>query len=469
MRTENLIFSQLLTNQDYVRRVIPHIKEEYFNNAEDKIFWKIFHHYFNKHNQTPSKQAMMVEIEHLKNSADVHQSLTTLIKETEEFTENLNFLVDKTEKFCKERALYNALRESVLIVDETSVVKNKKSPEAIPSILQAALSICFDTTVGHDYVSESLERFDYYHMTSARIPSGIGIFDEITRGGFPRKTLNVFLAPPHGGKSLVMVNIAAGAVKAGYNTLYITMEMAEYEIGKRFDVNLMGIDFDTLESMPKQVFENKFNSIVSKSHGKLKIKEFPTGAAHAGHFRALFEELKTKQNYVPDMVVIDYMGICASEKYKASSGANSYTIMKSVGEELRALAIEYNCAVITATQTNRAGVNNSDIDITSTSESFGIPAIADFFSAIINTDELKSLKQIMIRQLKNRYKSLDEPNKFVIGVDYGKMKIFDLENNRPSISGKKETSKLNKQDITFDTQHVIKQTVANFDDFNFDS
>lgn len=471
MRTETLIFSQLMNSEEYTRRVMPHLHDEYFQTAEDKNFFKIYSRFFKKHNQIPSRQAMMVEIENLKGSADIHKALSSVIKETETFNENTDYLVETTEKFCKERALFNALRESVLIVDASESDKpGKKSPEAIPSILQAALSICFDTTVGHDYEEDASARHDYYHLTTARIPVGISEFDYVTKGGFPRKTLNVLLAPPHGGKSAVMVNFGAGALRAGYNVLYITLEMAEFEIGKRFDVNMMGVDFDMLESLPKETYINKFSSVMKKSQGTLKVKEFPTGAGHAGHFRSLLEELKTKQNWVPDMVIVDYMGICASEKYKASSGANSYTLQKSVGEELRALAIEYNCAVITAVQTNRSGVGNSDVDMTSTSESLGTPMIADWFCAIINTDELKNLKQILFKQLKNRYRSLDDPNKFIVGIDYSQMRMFSLEDNVPKF--KKKDKPLNKPaegNFDLDMLHTIKPKTANFDDFNFDS
>lgn len=464
MRTETLIFSQLMLNIEYSRRVLPHIQEEYFSSSEDKIFFKIYTRYFKKHNVIPSKQAMLVEIENLKGSADVYKSLSEVLSQTETFTENLEYLITTTEKFVKERAIYNALREAVLIADGQD---KKKTPEAIPSILQTALSVCFDTAVGHDYSADASARYDYYHLAEARIPTGISMFDEITKGGFPRKTLNVLLAPPHGGKSLVMVNVASGAAQAGHNVLYITMEMSEYEIGKRFDVNMMDMDFETLETITKPIFTNKFNSILHKARDKLVIKEFPTGGASASHFRALFGELKTKRNFVPDLVVIDYMGITASENYKPSSGANSYTILKSIGEELRALAIEYNCAVLTAVQTNRSGVGNSDIDMTNISESLGTVMIADWMVAIINTDELKQLKQLMFRQLKNRYKNLDEPNKFLTGVDYSKMKLFDLEESTVKYKPKKPP-KIETAVDTFSDIPIITPAKSSFDDFNFD-
>lgn len=423
MRTETLIFSQLLSNEQYARKVMPHLKAEYFQEQSDKVLFKLYRRYFDKHNTLPSKHAMMVETENLKGSSqEVYQAVKAAIQETQVFNESLSYLTDKTEQFCKEQAIYNALKEAVLIADGQD---KTKTSESIPSILQQALSVCFDTNVGHDYINDSDSRYDYYHLSEARIPTGIKIFDMITKKGFPRKTLNVFLAPPHGGKSFVMMNLAVGAMNAGYNVLYITLEMAEYEIGKRFDVNLMDIDFDTLETITKPIFDNKFNRVKRAARGQLKIKEYPTASAHTGHIKALLQEYRQKNNFVPDLVVVDYMGIMASEKYKAGAGANSFTILKSVGEELRAFAIEEDVAVLTAVQTNRSGVGNVDIDITATSESFGIPAIADFFCAIINTEELKEMNQIQFRQLKNRYKSLDEPNRFLLGTNYARMKLLD--------------------------------------------
>jgi len=478
MKPEQLIFSQLLSNEEYVRKTFPHIKEEYFSSPEDKNLFKIYTRYFQKYNKIPSKQAMRIEIENLKGSKSVYDALISVLDSTEEFKENLEYLVEETEKFCKQRAIFNALRESVLIVDGQD--KNKTT-DAIPSILQEALSICFNTSVGHDYIEEADARYDYYHLNEARIPTGFKIFDEITRGGFPRKTLNVLLAPPHGGKSLIMTNFAAGALTAGYNVLYITMEMAEFEIAKRIDVNLMNIDFDTLESISKPVFDNKFSQVIASSKGKLRIKEYPTEGAHAGHFRALLEEYKTKQNFVPDLVIVDYMSICLSERQKAGSGANSYTIVKSIGAELRALAIVNNFACISAIQTNRAGISNSDVGMENVSESIGVAAIADWLCAIINTDELKQLKQIMCKQIKNRYRNVDEPNKFLVGVDYGKMRLFELEENNskvkpqtqlmkkpPRIETANDTLSDGGDMFNLDVLHSIKPVKQGFENFNFD-
>lgn len=471
--TENLIFSQLICNDEYARKVLPHLKEEYFSTQEEKNFLKIYDRFFAKHNKIPSKQAMLIEIENLKSSADVYTAMKEIVSRTVEFDETIDWLLEKTEAFCKERAIFNALKESVLIVDGQS---KTKTPDSIPSILQAALAVCFDTAIGHDYIEDAEDRYDYYHLAEARIKTGIPIFDKVTRGGFPRKTLNVLLAPPHGGKSLVMVNIAAGALEQGANVLYISMEMAAEEIGRRFDVNLLDIDFDTLEVLPKNVFTSKFSKIAGASKGKLIIKEYPTGGAHAGNFKALLAELKTKKNFVPDLICVDYMSICSSEIYKSGSNQNSYTIVGSIGKELRALAVESNTALLTAVQTTRTGVANSDVDMTHTSESMGIPAIADWFAAIINTDELKQLNQLMFKHLKNRYVGLALYEKFLLGVDYLKMKLFSLDDDTP-MPVPKTTAPLNKKKksddksapFDFDILHKIKPEVGSFDDFNFDT
>lgn len=470
MNTETMIFSQLLTNDEYSRKVIPHLKEEYFQSPQEKAFLKIYQRFFAKHNKIPSKQAIRVEIENLKQSADIYQSLNELISSTEDFHENIDFLMEKTEHFCKERAIFNALKESVLIVDGQS---KTKTPDAIPTILQEALALCFDMTVGHNYYDDAESRYDYYHLSTARIKTGIKEVDTITRNGFPRKTLNSLLAPPHGGKSLVMVNIGAGALSEGYNVLYITMEMAAEEIGKRFDVNQLGVDFDTLQVLPKNAFMTKIKGLSDKSKGKLVIKEYPTGTAHAGHFRTLLSELKSKQNFVPDMIIIDYMSICASEIYKSGSNHNQYTVIGSIGKELRALAIESNTAIVTAVQTNRSGVGNQSPDMTNVSESMGVVHIVDWMSAIVSTEELKDLDQLMFVQLKNRYSNVGDMPRFLVGVDYNKMKLYSLDSgsipssdlNNSKKSGKSTTPPSTTQSA-FDPLHRINSDTS-FDDFNF--
>lgn len=461
MSTENLIFSQLLSNEPYSRKVLMHLKDDYFSTQEEKSFLKIYQHFLKKFNKIPSKNAMILEIENLKSSAELYTATKEIVLRTEPFEESLEWLIEKTESFCKERALFAALKESVLIVDGQS---KTKSTDSIPSILQAALAVCFDTTVGHDYFEDSEKRFDYYHLAEGRIPTGMTEFDKITKGGFPRKTLNLLLAPPHGGKSLVMSNIGAGAVLAGFNVLTITLEMSDMEFSKRYDVQLMDVDFDTLSVLPKNVFASKFQKISEKSRGRMKVKEFPTGVGHTGHFRTLLEELKTKQNFVPDLIIIDYLGICASENLK--SGTDSYTKMKAIGEELRALAITHNCAIVSAIQTNRSGVGSSDLSMVNIAESLGSAMTADFIAAIIVTDELKDLNQMMFSQIKNRYNGIIEWSKFLMGIDYSKMKLFSLENS--SVSSFSKSEKKEETNFDFDKLHMIKPEVGSFDDFNFD-
>jgi replicative DNA helicase len=465
---ETLIFSQLLTNDEYARKVIPHLKDEYFSTKEERNFLKIYTRFFGKHNKIPSKQAMLLEIEKLKSDATVYATMVGFVNATEEFTESVDYLVDQTESFCKEKAIYNALRESVLIADGQSKDKNS---EAIPSILAAALAVCFDTSVGHNYIDDAAARYEYYHLTTARVKTGIKKFDLITKGGFPKKTLNVFLAPPHGGKTRDMINVGVGAVKNGYNVLYITNEMAAEEIGRRYDVNMMDVDFETLDTLPKDTFNSRFKKMVTNSvEGKLVIKEYPTGTASAAHYRALLAELKTKQNFIPDMIIVDYMNICASEFYKAGTNHNSYTVVGSIGKELRSLAIESNTALITATQTNRTGVDNSDVDMTSISESAGTAMIADWILAIISTSELAELKQVMYKQIKNRYRGVALDEKFILGVDPAKLKIYDLDVDQsytpaPKLNKGNKTNQPTQTSI--DMEHKVTQTVS-FDDFNFD-
>jgi len=470
MTTETLIFSQLLVNDEYARKVIPHLKDDYFSSQAEKNFLKVYTRFFRKHNKIPSRQAMEVEIENLKSSAEIYTGMVEILNNTEVFEETTDWLYEQTEKYCKDRAVFNALKTSVMIVDGQD--KTGRSANSIPSILQDALAVCFDSSIGHDYFEDSQERFEYYHLSENRIPCGIDTFDKVTKGGFPRKTLNVFLAPPHGGKSMLMANIAAGACKNGFNVLYITMEMAAEEIGRRFDVNLMGIDFDTLDLLTNDVFTSRFSKISKGSVGRLVIKEYAPNGASAATFEALIGDLKTKQNFVPDMICIDYMGIMNSDAYSDVSKQNSYTIMGSIGKELRRLGVKNNAAVLTAVQTTRSGVGNSEIDMTHTSESFGIPAIADWFAAIVATDDLMSLNQILFIMLKNRYKGLAFMKKFMMGVDYLKQTVFCLDDDTtipdltpPSKGGKA----INKKSDPVDMTHQIKPDTQTFQNFNFDT
>ena len=456
-----------MTNDEFARVVLPHLKDDYFSDQSHKNFLKIYSNFFTRYNKTPTKTAMFLEIENLKASADVYTSMKELVTQTVTFEETLPYLVAQTEKFCKEKALFSALKQSILIVDGQS---KTQSPESIPSILQAALAVCFDTSVGHDYKEDADDRYDYYHQVEARIPTGMVEFDKITKGGFPRKTLNLFLAPPHGGKSLVMSNVGVGALMAGFNVLTITLEMSDMEFSKRYDVQLLDVDFDTLSILPKATFTSKFSKVTEKSRGRMIVKEYPTGAAHAGHFRNLLEELKTKQNFVPDLIIIDYLGICASENYKASSGANSYSIVKGVGEELRALAITHNCAIVSAIQTNRSGVANSSLGMENIAESLGSAMTADFIAAIVVTEDLKELNQILFSQIKNRYSGINDNAKFLMGIDYSKMKLYSLDSGSSVPTYEKKKSKIETATDTFgiDMGHQIQPNAGSFADFNFD-
>lgn len=443
MRTEELILSSLVTNETYCRKVISHIKEEYFHDKTDRILFSVIQNYFTQYNQSPDKTALLIEAEKNPLSAEQIKEVQDKVRSLTGNSEHLAYLTKTTEDFCKKQAIYNALMESIQIADGRD---SKKNPEAIPSILQEALAVCFDPSVGHDYTEDSESRFEYYNRKELKIPFNVEYFNKITKKGVNRKTLNIIMAPPHGGKSLVMVNFGVGALYAGYNVLYVTMEMAEEEIAKRFDVNMMGVDFETLESLPKNVFNSKIDKVKEKALGKLVIKEFPTGSAHAGHIKILIEELRVKKSFVPDLIIVDYMNICASEKYRSGGSATSYTIVKSIGEELRALAIQTNTAIWTATQTNRSGVSNSDVDMTNVSESLGVAMIADSMFAIINSEELIKMNQLLIKQLKNRYRDLNLDNKFVIGIDRARMRIYDLEESaQRNIS--KDVGEVNHDDI----------------------
>ncbi|UTS51977.1 DNA primase/helicase [Synechococcus phage BUCT-ZZ01] len=488
MDTEKLILSALLNREEFTRAVSPHIKEEYFQDKTTQIVCETILDYFRRYNSLPSKEAVMIECGNRKNiTEDQATAINDVVKSLVNVEDNEYWLIEKAETFCKERAVFNALMQSVKIVDGKDT---QFTSDAIPTILQQALSVCFDNSVGHDYFTDAAARFEYYHRKENKIPTNLDIFNKVMRGGPSRKTFNVILAPPHAGKTLMMVNFAIGAINAGYNVLYITMEMAEEEISKRFDINMMNVDFDTIEKMSKDIFTNKFAKVMEKAKGKLMIKEYPTSGAHAGHFKTLIQELKMKQNFVPDMIVVDYLNICLSQRYKAGSAANSYTIVKSIGEELRALAIETNTVIWSATQTTRTGIGNSDVDMTNTSESIGIPAIADFFVALIDSEELRAMNQMIAKQLKNRYDDKNKKEKFAFGIDRSHMKLYDLEdsaqdgihqqsstsdNIRAAVADVEKKSRAKKPDTTppwegdseFSIPKISVKPKSDFNGFNF--
>ena len=422
---EQTILSHLAYNEEYSRKVLPFLKEEYFVDPSHKITFKLVDAYINKYNGLPSKEAILIE---LGNTSGLNE---TGFKAAKEVVESLvrddtgmDWLIDTTEKFCQDKALYNAVSKSIQIMDGTDKSFDKGM---IPKVLQDALAVTFDNSVGHDYLEDFDQRYDFYHRKEARLPFDLNYMNEITNGGIPAKTLNIILAGTGVGKTMFMCHCAAGNLALGRNVLYITMEMAEEEIAKRIDANLMNVPLDELLVLPRESYHTKVKKVREKTVGKLLIKEYPTASASAHHFRALLNELALKKNFVPDIIYIDYLNICASSRIKPGANVNSYTYIKSIAEELRGLAVEFKLPIVSATQTTRTGYASSDVELTDTSESFGLPATADFMIALISTEELADMGQIMVKQLKNRYGDPNKFKRFVIGVDRAKMKFYDVE------------------------------------------
>ena len=425
MSLSNLIFTNLVTNEEYGRKVIPYLKEEYFESYSDRIIYKTINAYVEKYNKFPTAKAIELDLDSLSLEDRVYKDCKEIVSTiSDKDDRDLEWLLDKTEKFCQERAVYNAIMSSIQILDNKDPKNNKGS---IPKILQDALGVSFDTHIGHDFFDDSDPRFEYYHRTEDRIPFRLEYLNRITKGGLPKKTLNVILAGPHVGKSLFMCSTAAGNLLDGKNVLYITMEMAEEEIARRIDANILDIPIEELDTISKELFDKKMLRAKSKTSGKLIIKEYPTSTAGSANFRHLLQELKLKKNFIPDIIYIDYLNICSSSRLKMGSNVNSYTYVKAIAEELRGLAVEFEVPIVSATQTTRSGFGNSDVDITDTSESFALPATVDFMLALVSSDELEALEQIMAKQLKNRYTNLHKCKRFVIGVDKIKMKLYDVE------------------------------------------
>ncbi len=424
---EQLILRNILTNEPYMRRVLPFIKPEYFQGVYNLLF-KECGKYVGKYNRLPSTNSLKVEIDQSSkfNDDQYTAAMEILPNLFDTQKEDDDWLYDTTEKWCQDRAIHNAIMESISIIDgkHQNLTKN-----ALPELLSKALSVTFDPSVGHDYIEDVEERYDFYHEDEERVEFDLDYFNKITKGGLPNKTLNVCLAGTGVGKSLFMCHMAGNVLIQGRNVLYITMEMAEERIAERIDSNLLDIPLDQLQHVSKPMLTSKVDDIATNTNGKLIIKEYPTGAAHAGHFRALLNELKLKKNFVPEMIFIDYLNICSSSRMKAMGGSiNSYTYIKSIAEELRGLAVEFNVPVVTATQTTRSGFTSSDPGMEDTSESFGLPATADLMFALISSEELESLGQVMVKQLKNRYNDPNYKKRFVLGIDRSRMKLFDVEN-----------------------------------------
>ena len=424
MNLEVTILSNLCYHEKYARKVLPFLMKEYFTNREYKIIFLEIHEYISQYDALPSLNALSIECQERTDlTEDQFKTIKEVLSELSNEKSEYNWLVDTTEKWCQERAIYLSLMESVKIADGQD---SKRDKGAIPEILSQALGVSFDQNVGHDYIANSDDRFDFYHRKEDKIPFDLSYFNKITKGGLPNKTLNVALAGTGVGKSLFMCHMAAATLLQGRNVLYITLEMAEEKIAERIDANLLNIPIQKLADLPKVMFASKVKNLSKKTQGKLIIKEYPTAAAHVGHFKSLISDLALKKSIKPDIIFIDYLNICASQRYKGSI-VNSYTYVKAIAEELRGLAVEANVPIVSATQPTRSGFGSSDVDLTDTSESFGLPATADLMFALISTEELEEANQIMVKQLKNRYNDPTINKRFCIGIDRAKMRLYDVE------------------------------------------
>jgi len=423
---EKTILSNLVLNEDYCRKVFPYIKEEYFDDNSFRKIFSTFSEYMIKYKEPPSIEALKISLDKRKdlNESSYKEIMESVGTLSVDQNTNQTWVVEETEKFCQDRDLVNSIRKAILIIDGQDKEYDKGS---IPKLLSDSLGISFDSSIGHDFLEDYEGRVEYYNRKEERIPFDIEMLNRITKGGLPRKSMTVLLATTGGGKSLAKCHMAAASLMFGKNVLYITMEMAEERIAERIDANIMGITIDEVKDIPLDVFEKRMGRFKSKTKGKLVIKEYPTGSAHVGHFRHLLNELRMKKNFVPDIIFVDYLNICSSSRVKGAAAANSYTLVKSIAEEVRGLAMEYNCAIVTSSQFNRSGYDNSDVDLTNTSESMGITHTADAIFAIITSEELEERGQIMIKQLKNRWGDLGYYRRFLVGIDRARMKLFDAE------------------------------------------
>jgi len=422
---EFLILRNLLYNEEYVRKVIPFLKADYFEDSNQRIVFEEILSFVTEYNQPATKEILCIETEKRQDiNDDSFKQITTLISNLEDEPSEFEWLVNTTEKWCRDRAIYLALMESIQLADGKS---EQKGRDAIPSILSDALAVSFDNNIGHDYLQDYEARFESYHRKEDKLEFDLEYFNKITKGGLPNKTLNIALAGTGVGKSLFMCHVASAALLQGKNVLYITLEMAEEKIAERIDANLLNVPIQDITDLPKPMFETKINNLAQKTQGTLIVKEYPTASAHSGHFKSLLQELALKKSFRPDIIFIDYLNICASSRYRAGSNVNSYSYIKAIAEELRGLAVEANLPIVSATQTTRSGYGSSDVELTDTSESFGLPATADLMFALISTEDLEGLNQIMVKQLKNRYNDPTMNKRFVIGIDRAKMRLYDCE------------------------------------------
>ena len=456
-KVEFLILRNLLHNEDYVRKVIPFIKSEYFEDTNQKIVFEEILSFIEQYNQPATKEVLCIEVEKRKDINDTSfKEIVHLIQNLDDVPIELDWLIDTTEKWCRDRAIYIALMESIHIADGKDEKKNRDS---IPSILSDALAVSFDTRIGHDYLLDYEQRYESYHKKEEKIEFDLEYFNKITKGGLPNKTLNIALAGTGVGKSLFMCHVAASVLLQGRNVLYITLEMAEERIAERIDANLLNVPIQDIGDLPKQMFESKVTNLAKKTQGTLIIKEYPTASAHSGHFKSLLNELALKKSFRPDIIFIDYLNICASSRYKGNLSVNSYSYIKAIAEELRGLAVEFNVPIVSATQTTRSGYGSSDVELTDTSESFGLPATADLMFALISTEELEELGQILVKQLKNRYNDPTIHKRFVVGIDRAKMRLYDCEQSAQN------DILDNKQEEEYDFEE--RQPKKSFEGFTF--
>lgn len=428
---EKTILSHLIFNEAYARKSLPFLKDEYFQNLSDKVVYNLINEYVQKYNNTPTKEVLFLELNNRDGlSENVFKESKRTIEDLQIDNTEIQWLLDSTEKFCQEKAIYNAIMASIKILDDKT---GSLSTGSIPTLLSDALGVSFDVSIGHDYFANADDRFDFYHRKEEHIPFDLQYFNDITKGGLVRKTLNIALAGTGVGKSLFMCHCASHNLTQGKNVLYITMEMAEEKIAERIDANLLNVTVDELSIIPKDVYDKKINRVREKTVGKLIVKEYPTASAGSAHFRHLINELRIKRNFIPDIIYIDYLNICSSSRIRTGSNVNSYTYIKAIAEELRGLAVEFNVPVVSATQTTRGGYGNSDVELTDTSESFGLPATADLMFALISTEDLETLGQLMVKQLKNRYNDPTLNKRFVIGIDRAKMRLYNVEQSAQTL------------------------------------
>ena len=463
-RIERLILSHLIHNENFSRKVVPYVKSEYFEDPPEKLVFKLIQEYILKHNDLPTKQSLLIDLDQIDGIHETeytksNEIINTLNKPSD-FKDITPWLLEQSETFCQDKAIYNAVVNAIAILEGNE--KTHLSKGAIPTVLSDALAVSFDPHVGHDFIEDAEDRFDFYHRVEEKLEFDLELFNKITKGGLPKKTLNICLAGTGVGKSLFMCHQAASCLSINKNVLYITLEMAEERIAERIDANLLDIPMDQLEEIPRDMYKKKIDKLKGKTNGKIIIKEYPTASASALHFKNLLGELNLKRNFVPDIIFIDYLNICTSSRIKAGANVNSYTYIKSIAEELRGLAVEYNVPIMSATQTTRSGFTSTDIGLEDTSESFGLPATADFMFALISSEEMEELNQMLVKQLKNRYNDPTSYRKFIIGVDRSKMRLYDVDQKAQEDIADSGQDDEPLFDISTDNRHRNKADFGNF-------